>query len=210
MSQIKQGKSGLKPSKASAQPAASSDPMAELREKIKARRGPIEGSGINPPGIMAGSGIYPPGLTGSGLPWGDIFKMATKIVPAVVDQVQKGTGMSDRQAKSMTKLSLMKLKPILSGVTRQSGSGFADVFKNIADAVITPLKLISNITGQSGSGKCCKKSKQKKQLLNQMTLHIAKMLAKSATRKQSGRGVSFGDVISGIAQTAGELLPMIF
>lgn len=206
LSQIKQGKSGLKPSKAATKSSSSNDPMAELRDKIASRRSQIEGSGINPAGIMAGNGIYPPGLTGSGMPWGDIFKMATKIVPAIVDQVQKGTGMSDKQAQSMTKMSLMKLKPILRGATRQSGGSFASVMEDIGNAVITPLKLISNITGQSGSGKCCKK---RKKLLNQMKLHIAKVIAKSATRKQSGRGVSFGDVISGIAQTAGELLPMI-
>lgn len=42
-----------------------------------------------------------------------------------------------------------------------------------------------------------------------MKLHIAKMLAKSMTRKQSGRGARFSDVLGGIATTAGELLPFL-
>lgn len=221
---IKHGKSSLRAPRAGAStpiPPASSDPMAELREKIASRRsalvgsglnppGLVSGSGLNPPGLLSGQGLYPAGLTGSGLPWKDLIKMAEKMIPVVADQVQKGTGMSDKQMQSMTKMSLMNLKPILSGMTRkQSGSGFADVFKNIADAVITPLKLISNIQGQSGSGKCCKKRKRKKHLLNKMKMHIASVLAKSATRKQSGRGVSFSDVLGGIAQTASAILPFL-
>lgn len=151
--QIKEGKSSLKLARvAKDKSKADNDPMAELRAKIASRREALEGSGINPAGVMSGQGIFPAGLTGSGLPWKDIFKMATKIIPAITDQVQKGTGMSDTQAKSMIQKSLMKLRPILSGATRQSGGNFADVFNSIADAVITPLKLISNITSQSGSG----------------------------------------------------------
>jgi hypothetical protein len=147
-------------------------------------------------------------MSGSGA-FGDVFKMAMKMVPAIVDEVQKGTGMCNKDAKMMTKMTMMKMKPILAGMTQKtktglSGGNFADIFKSFANAVITPLKLISNIgKAQSGEGK------RKKKLLKKMEDKVAKALAKSMLRVQKGKGVSFGDVLSGIATTASEILPFI-
>ena len=170
------------------------------------------GRGLNPPGLTGsghcGSGLNPPGLIGSG-GYGDLIKLAGKLLPAVINQIQQGQGLSNKQAQSLLKASLIKARPILSGVTTpQTGQGFADTFKKIASALVTPINLVTNImdraNGQSGSG-----AKKNQKVINKMKKHIAMILARSATRKQSGRGASFSDVMSGIGDTISHFMPLL-
>lgn len=186
--------------------------MDNLKMQLAARRQDLEGNGIYPAGFQ-GSGLNPPGYQGSGLnPPGiimgagnmsSIMKIVGKAIPMLVDKIQKGKGLSDMQARKLLTMSMMKAKPILSGMS-QKGTGIGDMFKSLGNALITPLNIISNISDsskerQSGSGA------KKKLIMKKYKKYVVKMLAK----KMKGGSFNFGDVLSGLSRSAEQILPHI-
>ncbi len=172
----------------------------------------LAGSGAMLPGagaMLAGSGAMLPGagvkLAGEG--WGDIIKMAVKMIPAVIDGIQSGSGLNAKAKKQLTDLTEARVRQILPGAIapiatgRLKGKGIGDIFKTLASAVVAPLSIMSNL--QSGSGA---KGKAK---LNKFHKDVEKTLAHCYMAKQQGRGISFGDVLGGIAKGASMVLPFL-
>lgn len=182
------------------------------KRKMKGQGRRLIGCGDILPGmgdILPGMGAILPGmgvkLAGEG--YGVIIKKAMKMIPAIIDGIQAGSGMNDMTKKQLMNLTQEQVKKILPGVMTplsMSGDGF---FEDLANVVMTPLSLISKIVSpnQNGNGKA-KKGKVK---LNKFKKDVAKILRQVHISKQKGTGISFSDVLSSIGQVASTILPFI-
>ena len=163
--------------------------------------------------MLAGSGAILPGagakLAGEG--WGDIIKLGVKMIPAIIDGIQRGSGLNAKAKKQLTDLTEQRVRKLLPGVMSPivsgrglKGKGIGDFLAKLAETVVTPVNLISNIMkrsqGGSGRGNAKIKAFQK---------NIEKTLAKCYLAKQQGRGVSTSDVLSAIGDTAEAMLPFL-
>jgi hypothetical protein len=221
LDQIKSQK--LKPQRAE-QKQSAVDPMADLRAKLASRRAAIEpvGAGLYPPGAglyPPGAGLYPPGAglypvggclhpgaglypPGAGLyPPGDILgsgklkRMAKRTMPALIKIIQRGSGMTNTQAKQLLNMTQHKIADM-------SGGSFSSDLESFADAIVSPLKMISGI---SGGGLKSGRTKDQKKILSEFKKNLVKQLKKS----QKGTGPSFSDIMMGILKTAGTVLPFL-
>jgi hypothetical protein len=169
----------------------------------------LAGSGA----ILPGAGAILPGagakLAGEG--WGDIIKLGVKMIPTIIDGIQRGSGLNAKAKKQLTDLTEQRVRQILPGVMSPiisgrglKGKGIGDFLAKLAETVVTPVNLISNIMkrsqGGSGRGNAKIKAFQK---------DIEKTLAKCYLAKQQGRGVSTSDVLSAIGDTAEAMLPYL-
>jgi hypothetical protein len=230
LDQIKSQK--LKPQRAE-QKQSAVDPMADLRAKLASRRAAIEpagaglyppGAGLYPPGAglyPPGAGLYPPGAglypvggclhPGAGLyPPGDILgsgklkRMAKRTMPALIKIIQRGSGMTNTQAKQLLNMTQHKIADM-------SGGSFSSDLESFADAIVSPLKMISGISGGGlNSARLLERrpsgrTKDQKKILSEFKKNLVKQLKKS----QKGTGPSFSDIMMGILKTAGTVLPFL-
>jgi hypothetical protein len=89
-------------------------------------------------------------------------------------------------------------------ISDMDGKGsFADNLESFADAIISPLKMISDI---SGGGLKSGRSKDQKKILSQFNKKLVKQLK---IVQNPGTGPSFSDIMMGILKTAGTVLPFL-
>jgi hypothetical protein len=174
-------------------------------------KGCCRGAGAMLPG--AGSMLPGAGARLAGEGWGDIIKLGVKMIPAIIDGIQRGSGLNAKAKKQLIDLTEERVRQILPGVMSPivsgrglKGKGIGNFFKKLAETVVTPLNLISNIQkhSQGGSGKGKGSAK-----IKAFQKDIEKMLAQCYLARQQGRGISFSDVMSGVADTAEAMLPFL-
>jgi hypothetical protein len=121
--------------------------------------------------------------------------MAKRTMPALIKIIQRGSGMTNTQAKQLLNMTQHKIADM-------SGGSFSSDLESFADAIVSPLKMISGI---SGGGLKSARRKDQKKILSEFKKNLVKQLKKS----QKGTGPSFSDIMMGILKTAGTVLPFL-